>query len=67
MRKLSDILKGVPPTKDSVHVVGPNGPTNAELHEAILEGVDDSKARQVTYTMAKEAGASEKVLSVLAP
>lgn len=50
---------------DCAHVVDATGKaTNAELHEAIMNGVDDYDLRKETFEYMKASGASPEVLKL---
>ncbi len=52
--------------KDAAYVVIDGVPTNAPIHDAIMEGVDDSACRKATYDYVKAAGGTPEMLALLA-
>lgn len=64
-KRLLQNLKKEEPKGDTMYCVGPDGkPTNAALHEALMEDVDDSEFIQQTYEELKAQGAPENILSL---
>jgi hypothetical protein len=64
-KRMLGFLRKSDPKGDTLCVVGPDGkPTNAALHELLLEGVDDEKYRKQSYEELKASGASEEVLAL---
>ena len=53
------------PPKDAAYVVIDGVPTNAPIHDAIMDGVDDSACRSDSYERVKAAGGTPGMLALL--